>query len=107
MSGRSLLIDTSPTRTVPESTGIVNALTIDVEDYYHVSAFEHCVDRGHWDRIESRVVASTGRILAALAATGVKATFFVLGWGARRHPELVRAIYAAGHDIGWHSFWHR
>ncbi|HJT78402.1 MAG TPA: XrtA system polysaccharide deacetylase [Gemmataceae bacterium] len=85
----------------------LNALTVDVEDYYHVSGFEGRVRRADWDRFESRVVGSTGKILAALGAAGVRATFFVLGWVAEKHPGLVRAIAAAGHEVGCHSFWHR
>jgi polysaccharide deacetylase family protein (PEP-CTERM system associated) len=94
----------------PDSTWSVpmlNALTIDVEDYYHVSGFEDCVDRADWDRLESRVVASTHRLLDLLEAHDVRATFFVLGWVADRHPRLVRAIARAGHEIGCHSYWHR
>ncbi len=101
------------TLTAPESRAecrrepILNALTVDVEDYFHVSGFEGRVDRADWDRFESRVVASTGSILAALDGAGVRATFFVLGWVAERHPELVRDIARAGHEVGCHSYWHR
>lgn len=95
-----------------EATGavrgrVVNALTVDVEDYYHVSAFEACVSRSQWSGFPSRVVASTHKILRALGQAEVRATFFVLGWVADRHPELVRAIAAAGHEVGCHSYWHR
>jgi polysaccharide deacetylase family protein (PEP-CTERM system associated) len=86
---------------------VLNALTIDVEDYYHVSAFEKCVKRADWGQYESRVVASTRRILDLLDECGVRATFFVLGWVADQHPELVRAIHAAGHEVGCHGYWHR
>jgi polysaccharide deacetylase family protein (PEP-CTERM system associated) len=85
----------------------LNALTIDVEDYYHVSGFDHCIDRGDWDRLASRVVNSTDRLLDCLAAANVRATFFILGWVAERHPSLVRAIHSAGHEIGSHSYGHR
>src|SRR5271167_2484491 len=85
----------------------VNALTIDVEDYYHVSGFEGCVARAQWDGFESRVESSTRRLLDRLDEAGVKATFFVLGWVGERRPRLVRAIAAAGHEIGCHSYWHR
>ena len=84
----------------------LNALTIDVEDYYHVSGFEGCVSRAQWDSFESRVVASTRRLLDRLDEAGVTATFFVLGWVAKRNPRLVRAIHDAGHEIGCHSYWH-
>jgi polysaccharide deacetylase family protein (PEP-CTERM system associated) len=89
------------------AVGLVNALTIDVEDYYHVSGFDHCVRRDQWQRYESRVVASARKVLDCLGAAGVQATFFVLGWVAQRHPRLVRAIRAAGHEVGSHSQGHR
>ena len=86
---------------------IINAFTVDVEDYYQVSAFEKHVRRDHWDRWESRVEANTHRILRLLERHGVKATFFVLGWVADRHPRLVREIHACGHEVGSHGYWHR
>jgi polysaccharide deacetylase family protein (PEP-CTERM system associated) len=86
---------------------IVNAFTVDVEDYYQVSAFEKHVDRGDWDRYESRVAANTRRLLDLLDRYQVKATFFVLGWVAQREPDLVRDIHCRGHEIGSHGFWHR
>lgn len=86
---------------------ILNAFTVDVEDYYHVSAFERDVDRADWDRYESRVEGNTRRVLELLRAHGVRATFFVLGWVAERFPDLVREIHAQGHEIGAHSYWHR
>ena len=85
----------------------VNALTIDVEDYFQVTAFDGCVDRGEWDRLESRIVANTHRILDLLQSRGVRATFFILGWVAEQHPQLVHDIDRAGHEIGCHSYWHR
>jgi polysaccharide deacetylase family protein (PEP-CTERM system associated) len=91
----------------PRRPAVLNALTIDVEDYYQVSAFESCVRRSEWDSFESRVVDSTWRILDLLAEAGVRCTFFILGYVAERHPELVRAIHIAGHEIGCHSYWHR
>jgi polysaccharide deacetylase family protein (PEP-CTERM system associated) len=86
---------------------VLNALTIDVEDYYHVSAFERCVRRDGWDAFEPRVEMTTRRLLDVLAAEGVRATFFVLGWVAQRCPGLVRAIRDAGHEVGCHSYSHR
>ena len=85
----------------------VNALTIDVEDYYHVTNLERCVRRSEWEQYPSRVDANTHRLLDLLAAAGVRATFFVLGWVAERRPALVRAIRAAGHEVGCHSHLHR
>ena len=95
------------TTTVGNDSRIVNALTIDVEDYYHVSAFEKCVRRSEWDNYESRVVASTRRILRLLERAEVRATFFVLGWVADHHPQLVHEIAEAGHEIACHGYWHQ
>jgi polysaccharide deacetylase family protein (PEP-CTERM system associated) len=85
---------------------ILNALTIDVEEHFQVQAFETVVDRSAWDLYPSRVVANTHRILRLLAEHGVCATFFVLGWIADRHPDLVREIAASGHEIATHGYWH-
>lgn len=85
----------------------LNALTIDVEDYFHVSAFDGVIDRAGWDGLESRVGASTEKLLDLLASANVRATFFILGWVAERQPSLVRAVRAAGHEIGCHSYAHR
>ncbi|MEM8883294.1 MAG: XrtA system polysaccharide deacetylase [Planctomycetota bacterium] len=91
------------------STGrtMPNAFTIDLEDYFHVSAFDDILDRADWDRQESRVEASTRRLLDLLDRFEVKATFFVLGWVADRKPDLVREVAERGHEIGAHSFEHR
>jgi polysaccharide deacetylase family protein (PEP-CTERM system associated) len=94
---------TAPTPPRP----LLNALTIDVEDYYHVSGFDHCVPRRQWDDLPARVGDSTRRILDRLAEAGVRGTFFILGWVAERQPALVRAIRDAGHEIGCHSYAHR
>ncbi|MCX7424302.1 MAG: sugar transferase [Planctomycetia bacterium] len=85
---------------------VVNAFTVDVEDYYMVSGFEEHISRAQWGEFESRVVPNTKRILRLLEAHDVKATFFVLGWVAQHYPELVREIHAAGHEIGSHGYWH-
>ena len=84
-----------------------NALTIDVEDYYMVSAFADVVKFEDWCHYESRVEKNTMMILDLLAEFGVTATFFVLGWVAERHPALVRDIKAAGHEIACHGYNHR
>ena len=86
---------------------ITNYLTIDVEDYFHVSAFEGVVQPEEWPVQESRVEKNTGKILKILAERGIKATFFIVGWVAERHPQLVREIMAGGHEIGCHSYLHR
>ncbi|HYT87881.1 MAG TPA: polysaccharide deacetylase family protein, partial [Gemmataceae bacterium] len=85
----------------------LNALTVDVEDYYHVSAFEYLIPREQWDQFAPRVEASTETILDLLENASVKATFFILGWIAERNPRLVRRIHAAGHEIACHGYWHR
>lgn len=84
-----------------------NALTVDVEDYYQVSAFEDRVDRREWEKYPSRVKENTERLLALLRRQEVRATFFVLGWSAQQYPDLVRRIRDEGHEIGAHSFWHQ
>lgn len=86
---------------------ISNALTIDVEDYYQVAAFSNIVEYKEWDRHESRVEKNTFRILQLFADAGVKATFFVLGWVASRHPGIVREIVKQGHEIGCHGYSHQ
>lgn len=86
---------------------MLNALTIDVEDYYHVSAFERVVRHEDWDQYESRVERNTHRILDILDEYHTKATFFVLGWVAERHPKLVREINGRGHEIGCHGYSHK
>ncbi|MDJ0975198.1 MAG: DUF3473 domain-containing protein [Planctomycetota bacterium] len=86
---------------------IQNAMTVDVEDYFQVSAFESVVDRGDWGAYELRVEASTRRLLDLFDAQGVKATFFTLGWVAERCPELVRDIHAGGHELASHGYAHR
>lgn len=89
------------------ATDRVNALTIDVEDYFQVSALEPYVDRRDWASMPRRVAANTGRILDMLDGHAIRATFFVLGWVAERHPELVRRIAAAGHEVASHGYAHK
>jgi len=86
---------------------IVNALSIDVEDYFQVSAFAPHVSRGHWDAMECRVEQNIERILTLLSDANARATFFTLGWIAERYPDLVRRIAGAGHEIASHGFAHR
>jgi polysaccharide deacetylase family protein (PEP-CTERM system associated) len=87
--------------------GVPNAMTVDVEDYFHVSNFEALVSRESWSGRESRVEASTDRLLARFAEADVHATFFVLAWVADRLPALVARIAAAGHELASHGYWHR
>lgn len=86
--------------------GSVNAMSVDVEDYYQVSAFTGVVQRRDWNRFEDRVGDSTRRVLDLFAAAGVRGTFFILGCVAKRHPDLVRAIADGGHEIASHGFAH-
>jgi polysaccharide deacetylase family protein (PEP-CTERM system associated) len=88
------------------SHGILNAFTVDVEDYYHVHAFSDRIDPRRWDDYESRVVANTHRVLRILDEHQVRGTFFILGWVADRFPQLVRDVKRSGHEIGCHGFWH-
>jgi polysaccharide deacetylase family protein (PEP-CTERM system associated) len=87
--------------------GIRNAFTVDVEDYFQVEGFAQAIDRGSWEGFRTRVGTSTSTLLEMLAARGVRATFFVLGWVARKHPEIVRRIAAAGHEVASHGMSHR
>jgi polysaccharide deacetylase family protein (PEP-CTERM system associated) len=85
---------------------IVNALTVDVEDYFQVQALAPAVPRTSWDTMERRVEANTERLLAVFDRAGVAATFFTLGWVAERHPALVRRIVASGHELASHGYGH-
>jgi polysaccharide deacetylase family protein (PEP-CTERM system associated) len=86
---------------------IVNAITIDVEDYFHVTAFEQTIAREAWNGFESRVCRNTERLLDMFEEIHVHGTFFVLGWVADRFPELVRRIAKGGHEIASHGYEHR
>ena len=87
--------------------GEVNALSIDVEDYFQVAALAPAVARDTWSQRESRVERNTDILLALLEERGLYATFFVLGWIAERHPTLVERIAAAGHEVASHGFSHQ
>ena len=84
----------------------IHHFSVDVEEYFHVSAFERLVRYADWDGYESRVNDSVARLLDLLARRQTRATFFVLGWVAERHPGLVRRIAAAGHEIASHGWDH-
>ncbi len=86
---------------------ITNALTIDVEDYFQVSAMAPYIRRDEWDARECRVERNVERILAMLAARDVKATFFTLGWIAERYPHVVRRIVEGGHELASHGYGHQ
>ena len=93
----------------PDSSGarMRNVLTVDVEDYFQVSAFAPYVHRGEWDKLECRVERNVERILAQLEDHSVKATFFTLGWIAERYPQTIRQIVNSGHELASHGFGHQ
>jgi len=97
--------------TFPEQPGrartIVNGLSVDVEDWFQVGAFETVIDKADWDGLQPRVEANTDAVLALFAESGVHATFFTLGWVAHRYPALIRRIVDAGHEIASHGWDHQ
>jgi polysaccharide deacetylase family protein (PEP-CTERM system associated) len=86
---------------------IRNAISVDVEDYFHAEALASASKRERWDTFPRRVVENTLKLYEIFDQAGVKGTFFFLGWVAERHPELVKQAVAAGHEIACHSHWHR
>jgi polysaccharide deacetylase family protein (PEP-CTERM system associated) len=86
---------------------MLNALTIDLEEYFHPTEVQPFVNSGAWETLPSRVEQQTRELLDLLHNKNTKATFFVLGWVAERHPQLLRAIAGAGHEIGCHSYAHQ
>lgn len=86
---------------------MLNAFSVDVEEYFHPSEVQAYVSQGEWAGLPSRVEEATGRLLGLLERRGVRATFYVLGWVAERRPGLLRTIAAAGHEIGCHSYAHQ
>jgi len=88
------------------ATGLRNAMTVDVEDYFQVSAFEPHVDKAKWDSWPRRVEDNTLRVLDLFSRHQVRGTFFVLGWVAERHPELVKRIDQGGHEVASHGWEH-
>jgi polysaccharide deacetylase family protein (PEP-CTERM system associated) len=86
---------------------VCNILTVDVEDYFMVSAFSNIVKTDTWDHYSSRVERNTMRVLDILDKSGAKGTFFILGWIAERYPQIVKEIDRRGHEIGCHSYLHK
>ncbi|MFT4940016.1 MAG: polysaccharide deacetylase family protein (PEP-CTERM system associated) [Paraglaciecola sp.] len=82
-------------------------MTVDVEDFFHVSAFESIISPDKWQEYQPRVAANTQRLVDLFAKHDVKATFFVLGWVAERYPELIKNIHAQGHEVASHGYAHR
>lgn len=90
------------TRTAP----VVNAMSVDIEEYFQVGAFERTIDRRDWESHASRVETNTSKVIDLFAEAGVSATFFTLGWVAERHPALIRRIVEAGHELASHGYAH-
>jgi polysaccharide deacetylase family protein (PEP-CTERM system associated) len=86
---------------------VLNAITVDVEDYFHTEAMSAVAPSAQWQDMPSRVVPMTERILDLFARHGCRGTFFFLGWVAERYPKLVERVATAGHEIACHSHWHR
>jgi len=86
---------------------LVNALTIDVEDYFHVWALAPYIPRAQWEHLPSRIERNVALLLDLLEHSGAKATFFTLGWVAERHPTVVRRIVEQGHELASHGYAHR
>ncbi len=109
-----IMMTLAPNRNLPSATmpgvqaaiRIRNAMTIDVEDYFQVSAFAPHISRDSWPARECRVEANIDRILGILSAANVTATFFTLGWIAERYPAMVRRIVAGGHELASHGYGH-
>lgn len=89
-----------------QNNTIVNAMTVDVEDYFHVGAFENDISRDDWDSLPCRVEENTRKALDLFERNNVKATFFILGWVCERYPQLIREIHKNGHEIASHSIGH-
>jgi len=92
--------------TVPSQLPMRNAMTVDVEDYFHVSALAEAISRRDWDRMEYRAERNTERLLELFARQNVSCTFFVLGWVAKRSPQLIRKLRDAGHEVACHGLSH-
>jgi polysaccharide deacetylase family protein (PEP-CTERM system associated) len=88
-------------------SAITHAMTVDVEDYFHVAAFNQVIDPKDWDQWPCRVEANTHRLLQLFDDANIKITFFILGWVAERYPELVQCIAAQGHEIASHGYSHQ
>ena len=97
-----------PLNTLPRSAGeVVNALSFDIEDWFHLVDIKAVSDTEQWGSFPSIVERRTEEILDICAQHGATATFYFLGWIAERYPGLVRRVVEAGHEIGTHSYWHR
>jgi len=86
---------------------VLNAMTVDVEDFFHVSAFESVISPSQWKDYQPRVDTNTRRLLDLFAKKEVKSTFFVLGWVAERYPDLIKEIHSQGHEVASHGYAHK
>lgn len=86
---------------------VLNGMSVDVEDWFQVGAFENCIDKRDWDGLDRRVEANTDAVIDLFGQAGVCATFFTLGWVAERHPALIRRIADAGHEVASHGWDHQ
>ena len=84
-----------------------NGLSVDVEDWFQVGAFERTIDRADWPTLECRVEANCDAVLRIFAEAGATGTFFTLGWVAERYPALIKRIVAAGHELASHGYDHK
>lgn len=104
-------VDAPPVASLPtgasETRDIVNGFSVDVEEYFHDETFRTIVAQDRWEGLEQRVEPSTRQLLSLLDEFQVKGTFFVLGWVAERHPELVRDIHRGAHEVAIHGYDHR
>jgi polysaccharide deacetylase family protein (PEP-CTERM system associated) len=100
-------LESTSTKELRSATKPVNAMTIDVEDYFQVSAFKTQISPSKWDSFECRVEQNTNLVLDILLAKQVKATFFTLGWVADRYPELIRRIVSERHELASHGYGHQ
>jgi polysaccharide deacetylase family protein (PEP-CTERM system associated) len=89
-----------------KADALLNGMSVDIEDWFQVGAFETVIDRADWDQLEQRVERNSEAVLALFDEAGIKATFFILGWVAERYPALMQQIAAAGHEIANHGYDH-
>ena len=92
--------------TAGKADALLNAMSVDIEDWFQVGAFETVIDRSDWDQLEHRVERNTEAVLVLFNDAGIKATFFILGWVAERYPLLMQKIVSAGHEIANHGYDH-
>nr|WP_246255352.1 XrtA system polysaccharide deacetylase [Parasphingorhabdus flavimaris] len=92
--------------TAGKADALLNAMSVDIEDWFQVGAFETVIDRADWDQLEHRVERNSEAVLELFDEAGIKATFFTLGWVAERYPALMQKVAAAGHEIANHGYDH-